>query len=45
MVIALEKLPAVGVVTRATLGSVLILAHVSVAVYSHLQLVNFSVEL
>ena len=45
MVIALEKLPSVGVVARATLGSVLILAHVSVAVYSHLQLVNFNVEL
>lgn len=38
MVIALEKLPPVGVVARATMGSVLILAHVSVAVHSHLQL-------
>lgn len=40
MVIALEKLPPVGVVARATMGSVLILAHVSVAVHSHLQLVK-----
>lgn len=38
MVIALEKLPPAGVVARATMGSVLILAHVSVAVHSHLQL-------
>lgn len=37
MVIALEKLPPVGIVARATLGSVLILAHVLVAVYSQLQ--------
>lgn len=37
MVIALEKLPSVGVVARATLGSVLTLAHVLVAIYSSLQ--------
>ncbi|KAJ8447080.1 hypothetical protein Cgig2_022809 [Carnegiea gigantea] len=37
MVIALEKLPPVGIVARATLGSVLILAYVLVAVYSQLQ--------
>ncbi|KAK9673386.1 hypothetical protein RND81_12G164300 [Saponaria officinalis] len=37
MVIALEKLAPVGLVARATLSSVLILAHVTVTVYSHLQ--------
>ncbi|KAL9234895.1 hypothetical protein vseg_009711 [Gypsophila vaccaria] len=37
MVIALEKLASVGLVARATLSSVLILAHVTVSVYSHLQ--------
>ncbi|XP_074311303.1 protein SEMI-ROLLED LEAF 2 isoform X1 [Silene latifolia] len=37
MVIALEKLAPAGLVARATLSSVLILAHVTVAVYSHLQ--------
>lgn len=44
MVIALEKLPPAGVVARATMGSVLILAHVSVAVHSHLQLVKFKFD-
>ncbi|KAH9627082.1 hypothetical protein KSS87_023770 [Heliosperma pusillum] len=37
MVIALEKLAPAGLVARATLSSVVILAHVTVAVYSHLQ--------